>query len=297
MNSKIFRQELPKLYHLNNEFDSDVNKSDDKQIIIRKLVQLSPVSTSKLNQNNSLNQIKSETQDEELISDKEIDCKMSELENIQESKEDSEELKFKKPDENLNLATLLEVINELKSNKSRVTKLSVEKALGRRNTNLNKNEINEFISKCINDDIIEKVKYRDYYGLRMKAAFKRTSAEEPDDDANESGTEESSQNDPINDKESNVDNLSECSSVNNNNLNEELDEELDSSYNTKKNALKRCSPTIRYLLRTSNENGVSAADILKSLQAKRLLILYDVKKFTWLMKTYFVDKGIYNEII
>ena len=144
----------------------------------------------------------------------------------------------------LNMDGLLEVINELKSNRSRVTKISVEKCFQRRNTSLSKNEITEYVNRCIDQD-----------------AF------------------------------SNLDNLSECS-LNVNALNEDLEEVADGSgYNTKKSSLKRCTPTIRYMLRTAPEDGVSAADMLKSLQNKRILILYDLRKFVWLMRTYFVDKG------
>ena len=206
----------------------------------------------------------------------------------------------------LNIDGLLGVINELKSNKSRVTKISVEKCFQRRNTSLPKNEITEYINRCINQEVVERVKYRDYYGIRMKASFKngkKSPTDEPDADAADE-IDKLSVNDKcsVNDKSSSIvdqdamsnpDNLSECS-LNVNTLNEDLEEDAagdGSGYNTKKSSLKRCTPTIRYMLRTASEDGVSAADMLKSLQNKRILILYDLKKFVWLLKTYFVDKG------
>ena len=261
---------------------------------------------------------------DERMSDPEPDEKSADLDSKDDSKDDSKEDSrddsFEKDSNHdtapsrrpvqLNSSGLLEVINELKSNKSRVTKISVEKCFQRRNTNLSKNEITEFINRCIGSDVLEKVKYRDYYGIRMKASFKN-GKRSPTDDQEIAGepTDEAdklSVNDKcsVNDKSSSIadlDNLSECSSnVNESSvtesaaLNEELDEEPAgdcSGYNTKKSSLKRCTPTIRYLLRTAPEEGISAADILRSLQNKRILILYDLKKFVWLMKTYFVDKS------
>lgn len=324
------RQDLPKLYHLDNDNQVNKTKSDDKK------VHKSPVSTSKLiltnDETNDSKHLLTE-QSNKLLNESENDIdlqtdeRMSDLDERSEmdlkndlkndskcdSKKDlkdilkDDSLDLKKDHEQtkksiqLNIASLKEVINELKANKSRVSKISVEKCFQRKNTNLSKNEITEYINKCLNEDVLEKIKYRDYYGIRLKASFKNGKRSVLNDDEQESiDTNEESDKISLNDKSSindqdtmsNLDNLSECSS-NMNALNEDLDDEIvdNLGYNTKKNALKRCSPTIRYLLRTASEDGISPADMLRSLQSKRILILYDLKKFIWLMKTYFVDRG------
>lgn len=316
------------------ESESSEFKSSDSTSSESKLTESKPTE-SKSNETNSNETKLAEFKDDEIdlhaderMSDPEPDEKSDiKLERDHDSKEDSRDDSFEK-DSNcdrepeaasstgkrpvqLNISSLREVINELKSNKSRVTKISVEKCFQRRNTSLPKNEITEYINKCINQEILEKVKYRDYYGIRMKASFKNGKrspsdeqeiAGEPADEADKLSINDKCS---VNDKSSSIadlDNLSECSfTVNENSVtesnvntpNEELDEEPGdgSGYNTKKSSLKRCTPTIRYLLRTAPEEGISASDILKSLQNKRILILYDLKKFVWLMKTYFVDKS------
>ena len=324
------RQDLPKLYHLDpvtklKQEDKKARKLASPLISTSKLISTNDLD-AKMTDTNELNDTKisesSESKSTELIeikeeefdlhaderisdaddkSDDRMDSELDLKEELKDDYLDKDNLQIDKQDLattskiRLNLSSLLEIINELKNNKSRVTKMSVEKCFQRRNSELAKNEITEFMNRCLNEDVLEKIKYRDYYGVRLKASYKNGKKSINNDEELSIDTIEDDKSISerlITDQDTNLDNLSECSS-NINALNEELDDELDNSgYNTKKSSLKRCSPTIRYMLRNATEDGISPSDMLKSLQTKRILILYDLKKFIWLMKTYFVDKGL-----
>lgn len=283
-----------------DELKSDELKANESELQI-KVESKSDETTKSTNQAFDL-------QTDERISDLEDRCDSKDESSAKDESTTSSNSAHNTPTKkatDLNISTLLDCINELKNNKSRVTKISLEKCIQRRYTTIPKNEIIDFVNRLLNDEILEKVKYRDYFGVRLRSTYKKTLGDDLQDDLDTNESDRLSVNDKssFNDKSStndqdtmsNLDNLSDCSSNVNalNELNEELDDDLESSsYNTKKNSLKRCSPTIRYLLRNAPSEGTSAADMLKTLQTKRLLILYDLKKFVWLMKTYFVDKGI-----